>query len=585
VSFEFEHSRIDSYVGDIVPLRTNGKGSVKYKIIGDAANLREFDEGVLVVLKSPGNAVLRAECDGEVCECEVSVRDIRHEESGPDFEYFVGDLHDHTTMIHKAADFRDRTQNLPRDYVEWVKAEDHLDFAVISDHAGIMCDRNFFDGFTTAEDALPMKTVIFPGSEAEIQYTEPDRFGITRRESGEIVVINADNYKHADTWEEFLEAFENSPAPIATLAHPQISGYSTPGLWNFRLEKRHYPLFMHMLRMVEMGNGSDRESNLINEYVYSSALDNGFCVSTTCSSDSHGRPWGRHPGKTVIMAKERSREAFVDAMRSNRVYACESGNVKLKWSINGRYAPCTLDLTDKYEIKVSLSYFADDPSTEPVCCQVITDCGITAAEADCTGSAEFVINLTSDTARYFYLRLIDAQGRKTWSPPIFTGRKFDDIPTDSPTPIDPSEFTAADEETGIDAHTIVDNDPNTVWTNDRQTASIVIDMGKHHTVSAIGHLAPPVLKSQLKPLGIPDSEVIRRFVSRFRLSSSTDGQNYTVVLNGVMRNFGGEEILRFDGHKARYLKFEALSNVGMESRLEKHISDSTAISLITVYGR
>ena len=86
-------------------------------------------------------------------------------------------------------------------------------------------------------------------------------------------------------------------------------------VWNFSLEKNNTPALRRMVKLVEVGNGGDRKSNLINEYVYSVALDNGFRVSTCCSSDSHGPVWGygAFPGKTVLMAPEKSREAFLDA--------------------------------------------------------------------------------------------------------------------------------------------------------------------------------------------------------------------------------------------------------------------------------
>ena len=154
---------------------------------------------------------------------------------------------------------------------------------------------------------------------------------------------------------------------------------------SFCFYKNNTPEMLRLMRGVEMGDGSERQQNLIHEYAYSAALDYGFRVSTTCSSDSHGAKsadptgpkWGykRFPGKTIIMAKEKSREAFIDALRHNRFYGCESGNIKLRYTVNGKTAPCDLDMTDSYSFHVELSYFKDDETTKPTNCRVISDGG------------------------------------------------------------------------------------------------------------------------------------------------------------------------------------------------------------------
>ena len=244
-----------------------------------------------------------------------------------------------------------------------------------------------------------------------------------------------------------------------------------------------------------MGDGSERQQNLIHEYSYSVALDNGFKVSTTCSSDSHGAKsdnpngpkWGykRFPGKTVIMAKEKSREAFVDALRHNRFYGCESGNLKLRYTVNGKAAPAELDITSNYKFHVDISYFKEDETTKPISCRVVSDGGKTLLELSDIDFSSFDFEIASDTAHYFYLRFVDECGRRTWSYPVWTGREF--IKKSSPDlcEIDLTGATATDILTGNDAARLINRDVNDFWESGSNEACVVIDLKQEQKISAL----------------------------------------------------------------------------------------------------
>ena len=115
-------------------------------------------------------------------------------------------------------------------------------------------------------------------------------------------------YKHTTTYEEFEENMKYSKAPVAVFAHPHTVGSSTPGIWSFEYSDHNTELMKHIIRGIEMGSGTDGKCNILHEYAISAALDAGFKVSTTCSSDAHGPKYGYDviPGKTVIMATEHS---------------------------------------------------------------------------------------------------------------------------------------------------------------------------------------------------------------------------------------------------------------------------------------
>ena len=593
-------TQIDSYCGNVVPLRllggtAYGKDPIVWESDSDSVQLTSFEgqekgcftDGVLLTLVKPGNAVVSARLVSKEYRCQVTVREMSTASSGQRLNYYIGDLHDHTCKKHKAEEFQAKESDFPIDFIRQIRDEGKLDFCVVSDHACLLNHREYFRGYADAEDAQPMELIVFPGCEAEITPLETDRYGIVHKNAGEIVTFNASSYSAVDTWEDFFHDFSRSPFAISCLAHPQTVGGSTKGLWNFCLDKNNSPRFRQMVRLVEMGNGSPIKSNLIHEYVYSLALDNGFRVSPACNSDCHGPLWGydSFPGKTVIMAPERSKEAFTGALRNNRVYATESGNVKLFWSVCGENAPTTLPLTSKYDIHVEVSLFHADPATIPVKCQVISDYGLCVKTIENLDPSSFDFTIESDTARYFYLRLTDAEGRKTWSAPVWTGRPVDKKSADLLTPLNKSGFTAKDETSGADASTLLNDDPTDPWRSKGTTCSILIDMAQIQQIAGLGHYPQILDSAQLHQAGISHPEAVSHFPYEYQISTSLDGKSFAVRASGVFRTFGGEEIIAFKEHAARFVRLEILSTAGFNSEWEAYRNANIAIAELTVYQK
>ena len=293
---KLSQTKIESFSGDVLPLILIGEEKfstedIRWSCEGDCLQIVSFENsptdpftnGVLLTLLSPGEATVKATFENRDYLCRVIVRERVHTPSGR-MNYYIGDFHDHTHKSHKKDIVTARDTMLPGDYIRYVKEEGKMDSGVISDHGSVLNYREFFRGFWDALEEEDPNLLIFPGCESEITAVEYDRYEMPHKNSGEIVTLMASAYASVRSWNDFLKNFENSPFAVAILAHPQISGFSVPGIWNFSLHKNNSPRFRQMLKMVEMGDGSDRQSNLINEYIYSVALDQGFRVSTTCSS-------------------------------------------------------------------------------------------------------------------------------------------------------------------------------------------------------------------------------------------------------------------------------------------------------------
>lgn len=598
MSIKLSHDTINSFCGDIICLRLIGEDDLSDKGIvwgaeDDTVGIHSFsgdepysfNDGVLISLNKVGNSAVYAIYNGVKYICKINSRKMRKASKNDKLDYFVGDFHAHTSHNHNYETFPLRESELPIDMLNKVKEDNKLDFFAISDHAGVISRKDFFRGFTDTEASEPMDTVVFPGCESQVNAMETDRFGILRKNGGEIVTVNATNYCNVDTYEEFYDAFKDSPCPIASLAHPQAVGYSNAAWWSFMLQNKRDKKFQKIIKLVEMGNGGDREGNIIYEYIYSLALDNGFKIAPCSTSDSHGPRWGYNsfPGKTVILAPEKSKELFLDALINNRVYATESGNVKLYYTVNGKRVGETLEISNTYTFHIEISQFYEDASSFPIKLQVISDYGKCVKYVENLRSGTFEFNIESDSARYFFLRLIDEKGRRCWSAPVWTGRDFDEPDNTEFIPLEKKFFTAQDITTGKSAATIINDNPRDTWFADSGMPEIVIDMGKVENICAVGHY-PRVYSTEITR----SPEYFRpnydsEYVSGYELYLSENGIDYKICADGLIRDFAQETFITFKKQNARFVKFKVISSTGKACGLEKYADKKVCIGELSIY--
>ncbi len=551
-------------------------------------NTGEFTNGVLLTFLEVGEAVVTAKYGKKEYTCKIEVREMRHAESSEDLRYFVGDMHDHTWNKHSLTEFEGRDASLYpiNNYMPQMTADGKMDFAVVSDHANVLNARDFFRGYADTED-FGGKCVFLPGAEGQVTQKETDRYGIEHMHGGEILMFNADTAFNTDSWDKFFKGLSHSPFAFCGYPHPQIIGFSVRGIWDFRHRENNSPRFKNLFRFIEIGNGTNECSNLIHEYIYSAALDEGFHLAPTCSSDAHGSRggWGYHrfPGKTVIMATEKSKEAFMDAILNNRMYSCSSGNVKLYYSVNGKAAPATLNNEGEYSFHVELSYFRmGEENTHIKKCKVITDKGITLLELENMGNV-FDFTVSAPDSHYFFLTLIDKMGRKTWSCPVWTGKPFEEKKKEKKLiPLSKEGIKVCDRVSEKEIPELVNDDPLMPWESENTTADLIFDLGEEKTISALSHFPLWMERGSVVEKD-HEYKALQHLPSKYRISVSSDGENFERVTLGHFRVFGWEETVRFPKKKARFVRVEILSSVGKEWEREEFKDATLTIAELTLW--
>ena len=587
----------ESFIGDVRPIWLVSDESLKFErikwsVTGDSVVMKKcdgcdhgsFTYGVFITFVKPGVSVVTASYDGKNYTCKVISRERKTYSGNEKLYYYKGDFHTHTTPEHSHDRYLIRTDYLPKRYLESIKEKNQLDVAVMTDHSVTINLESFFRNFTEYEDMKEeMEPIVYAGCENEIMYSEKDRFGRLHRISGELVAINSTSFSQANTYPEFFFVFENNPYAIGIFAHPHVVGISTKGVWNYRPRLNNPKELTELIKYVEVLNSPHNDANLLNEYVYSEALDGGYRVSTTLGSDMH-KDWdfSAFPGATIIMATEKTREAITDALLNLRAYASESGNIKLTYRVNGKEAPCDLALTNKYHFEVKIDYFTQDNSTRPVRCEIISDGGKTLKTIENANFESFEFDIESDSARWFYLKFTDSKNHRTFSPPVFTSRKPVPYVLEDLKPIDKTLFSATDEK-GRDAKALIDNDTETEWTADGTSFQITVDMKKEYTVRAVGNYAASIDINQLRQDGIHPNFAEAQIPVDYEIHASLDGKNFTRIADGIFRSFAGEEIVTFEPCRTRFIRFEILSTTGSRLGIAEYKNVPARMAEISIF--
>ena len=599
MSIELSRTSIDSFHNNVVCLKLLGEklenADIKWSASNDGVRIRDFknegefsfSDGILLALEKVGETTVTAELDGVKYDCKINIRERKIATDSDTLNYYRGDFHVHTSWDHGFETFKRRDKDFPEDAIRATVADGRLDFSVISDHGSLMSAKDLFRAFWDQDRLDCGDVIIFPGAESEIMYTEVDHFGNIRKPCSEFVTVNATNFIFGDKMEDVERIFAEEKLPIANVAHPgefaSAIGYCFSG---FDLYNQQLPIWKKMIRMIETGNGSDRGATLVFEHAYSVALDCGFKVSPCSTSDTHGPVYGfdAMPGKTVFLAPEKSKEMFIDAILNNRVYATESGNTKLHFTVNGYCMGKTIPQTDTYVFHIEIDEFDKSNPTEFVKCEVVSDYGNRVMTFDAFESNTLDFTVTNSTARYFYLRITDSEGRKTYSAPIWTGREFDDYTHRKALKrLDKSQFRTRSADGGdIHAYKITSGNPKEAWYPGTPSAAAIIDMREAKKFCGIEIFAPYDVINQVRSIpGDGATALVREYPTKFRVSISDDGKNFREVANGYVRIFFGY-VVEFEECTAQYIKIEFLETVGKTSGIPKHADCNIVIGEVDI---
>ncbi|MBO9606367.1 MAG: CehA/McbA family metallohydrolase [Paenibacillaceae bacterium] len=251
---------------------------------------------------------------------------------GIPYEYYNGQLHNHTKHSHEGST---AATNTPANAYLAAKAQDG-DFYGLSDHSERMDggDPNVANGewadnkYQADYATVPYQFSAFAGFEMTYN-TESGIWGHANVFNVPWIVdrydtIGGEQYNMHDLWDDMAEY----PEAVMQMNHP--SGY-----WGDFEDFDYYNRAADdQVALYELQAGS-----LMLEHFdkYFRALDKGWHVSPTLNSDIHNETWMQNNDRTIVLAKENTREGIMDAIRERRTYATFGDrDFKLNFEINGK---------------------------------------------------------------------------------------------------------------------------------------------------------------------------------------------------------------------------------------------------------
>lgn len=247
----------------------------------------------------------------------------------PSYNHYRGQLHSHTNYSDGLGDILEA--------YSWARNQSGVDFIAVTDHSQM-----FDNDMTATLDYHESEEWAFTKAIADQCNVDGEFVAIVGFEqsyydktSGHINTYNTEGFLSSNTvnLQEYYKAIEQNKDSISQFNHP---GTTWGDFDNFGYYSEDRDDVIHL---IEVGNGPGTQINQgywrCDSY-YSKALDKGWHVAPTNGQDNHQRFWGdSNPFRTVILAKELTREALFDAIREHRVYAAEDINVEVNYSLNG----------------------------------------------------------------------------------------------------------------------------------------------------------------------------------------------------------------------------------------------------------
>ena len=474
-----------------------------------------------------------------------------------EFKHYYGDLHTHTGF----SDGR----GTPKEAFEWAKASKMGDFLAISDHEGSITKEKWLETLKAAHEITDESFVGLASYESGYSEEYLDEDGVPVVNGGELNVFGTDELLveagYPTDFKDFCEKMRKSKGAIAFYNHPQEASWPTDKIWNAYDEFRnHEEGIDDYIVGVETSNETSAY-NHIHELVYTIALDKGWKFAPYATSDTHGGNWlSGFENRTVVLAPALTREHIIEAFRKRHVYAVQDKHFQIEFRVNDQIMGSALNETvTSYKIEVEVIHKQPQEGAAFKRLEIISDYGqVVACHEEESFHLTWQVTLESNKSRYYFLRVINKEGKKAWTAPVWTGRKSDvqleqvkgtRLPYEKMTVV----YTSSEKEEAK-AKEILNPDTTTYWESEKVNGEIIIDLGEVKELVGIGY--------RKNYIAYEDRLALAKLMDHYSYEVSTSYEgDYQEVASGRVRNYGQEHYRSFETVKARYVKIKAIDAV------------------------
>jgi hypothetical protein len=315
-------------------------------------------------------------------------------QGGPPYDLYFGDLHTHTAVS-------DGSGTPAEAYAAAIAAG--ADFMAITEH-------DSYGFYMTQEEWEELQATAAAFTSRNFVAMAGYEFWLAG--SGEVNVFNTPDFPPIpeDPEQRPSPGSEGDPDVVQPALYDWLAEQpGAVGQWNHPTyvsqEFRHFAHWSEQrdrgMNVIEVWN----DSWFYTEESYVEALDAGWHVMPAANADNHTPDWITGlPLRTVLLARRLTPENLYAAMSARRGYATVDPNLRVHYRLDGAVMGSILAPAASYQASIRV----EDPDGLAVTLvEVVSDGGAVAASLAADAPVvEWSPTLTSDTARYYYVRVM-----------------------------------------------------------------------------------------------------------------------------------------------------------------------------------
>ena len=347
--------------------------------------------------------------------------------------HYFGNIHSHSSYSDGNKDSATSLMTKPIQNFLYAKESLHTDFYGISEHnhegAGMRSANYFNQGLRDADSAtIDGEFIAMYGME----------WGVISS-GGHILLYgfdslcgwdfgNSEIYIPQADFTKLWKTINRKPGTFAYLAHPQSGDYG--GIFNSIVNPTADSAIAGMA--IRSGPAFSTNSSYSNPSSgnflsrYNDALKRGYHIGVGLDHDTHNSVFSRQSaGRLVVMSPILNRTEIIEGIRRRRIYSSDDWNTKVNFSVNGLPMGSIVENSVNAEIFVNVI----DPDAEQISSITIyygvPGSGINPTvltSINNTSILSYTHTISNNTSFYYYVYIIQADGDKIWSSPIWYSR-------------------------------------------------------------------------------------------------------------------------------------------------------------------
>ncbi len=345
--------------------------------------------------------------------------------------HFRGNMHAHSSY----SDGNQDAAATPLQDFQFAAASLHSDFLGISEHnhsqAGMSLG-NYALGLAQANQATTptfvalygMEWGVISGGGHVLTYAVDKLLGW---EPGNYDVFVAKN-----DYQGLFREINKRPGAFAMLAHPQSGDYGNlagSAAYSTRADSAIVGTVLRSGPATSTNVTYSNPSTGSYEATFTALLAKGYHTGITLDHDNHNTTFLRTtPGRLVVLAPALTRADLLDAMRQRHFYASDDWNAEVTYTVNGQ--PMGSIFTGQQTPSIQVSYTDADGEAlaSLTLMRGVPGSGVlaTAVATAATGttSLSYVDPLANQSTAYYYVVLVQADGDRIVTSPIWYTRQI-----------------------------------------------------------------------------------------------------------------------------------------------------------------